>query len=247
MTVTNTFADVPSAPPNGRRGSASTEIYRTVRDEILRLRRRPGDPIVEKQIARLFGVSRTPVREAMLKLAGEGLVDILPQSGTFVARIPVDELPESMEIRRALEEGAVKRAAIAATEADIAFFRACLEEQEKALDDGNGEVFHAADEAMHRHFAIASGFPRFWEVTQNVKLQIDRFRLLALPEPGRMRRVLDEHYVIVAAIAAHDPVRAVAAIDTHLDSLRSNLTMTLASAPYYFVTGHPVPNPADGR
>jgi GntR family transcriptional regulator, rspAB operon transcriptional repressor len=220
-----------------RAGSASATIYRALRDDILRMRRRPGDPIVEKQIARAYGVSRTPVREAMLKLSDEGLVDIFPQSGTYVARIPVDELPESMAIRRALEEGAVKLAAALATVEDIHSLQGSLELQRKAMDKGDWEAFHNADESLHCAIANASGYPRFWEVTQQVKVHIDRFRRLALPEPGRIERVFREHAAIVEAIADHDPVRAVAAMNTHQASLRENLTMTREASPYYFSSG----------
>lgn len=80
---------------NGRpRGAtAASRIYADLRAELVSLVRRPGEPISEAQIATAYGVSRTPVREAILKLSDEGLVEIFPQSGIFVSRIPVAALP----------------------------------------------------------------------------------------------------------------------------------------------------------
>src|SRR6478609_451011 len=93
-------------------GSASAWrlVYQNLREDIVSLRLKPGDPISEKEVAGRYGVSRTPVREAIQRLADERLVEIFPQSGTFVARIPYDDLPEAMIIRKALETASVRLA-----------------------------------------------------------------------------------------------------------------------------------------
>jgi DNA-binding GntR family transcriptional regulator len=93
--------------PGTNGNSTSSLIYQTLRREIVSMHRKPGDPIIEKELASTFGVSRTPIREALLRLSAEHLVEIAPQSGTFVARIPLADLPEAIVIRRALEELAV--------------------------------------------------------------------------------------------------------------------------------------------
>ena len=78
---------MPARRDGGRGSTVADAIHRDLRAEIVSLRRKPGEPIVEKQIAEAYGVSRTPVREALLRLADDGLIEIFPQSGTFVARI----------------------------------------------------------------------------------------------------------------------------------------------------------------
>src|SRR3954468_13593842 len=88
----------------GPRPAPAARLHAELRDELVSLARRPGEAIVEKEIAAAYGVSRTPVREAVLRLADEGLIEIFPQSGTFVARIPIAALPEAIIIRKALEE-----------------------------------------------------------------------------------------------------------------------------------------------
>src|SRR5712672_1648887 len=86
-----------------RTATASAKIYADLRAELVSLQRRPGEVISEAEIALCYGVSRTPVREAILTLSDEGLVEIFPQSGIFVARILMAALPEAIIIRKALE------------------------------------------------------------------------------------------------------------------------------------------------
>ena len=94
-----------------RSATMASVVFRELRDEIVSMRRKPGEAIAEKQIAESYGVSRTPVREAVLRLADDGLVEVFPQSGTYVSRIPLNRLPEAIVIRKALEEGTVRYAA----------------------------------------------------------------------------------------------------------------------------------------
>src|SRR5690349_15488556 len=136
----------PVARVNGRRAeNASTVVYRVLRQEIMSLARKPGEPIVEKDIAVAQGVSRTPVREALLRLTSEGLVDTIAKSGTFVARIPVTALPEAIVVRKALEQVTVRAAAERARRSDIALLRVTLEQQREAEAAGNRLAFHQAD------------------------------------------------------------------------------------------------------
>nr|WP_245986788.1 GntR family transcriptional regulator [Azospirillum thermophilum] len=224
----------PAARPARRGATAAASIYRDLRTEILSLQRKPGEAIVEKQIAESYGVSRTPVREAVLKLADEGLIEIFPQSGTIVSRIPVATLPEAIAIRRVLEEATVRYAAERATRSQIARLRACLEEQRERETAGDREGFHQADEAFHALLAEVSGYPGFWPVIQQVKVQVDRFRRLTLPVPGRMGKVVLEHEAIVEAVAAHDPEEAARALNIHLDDLQTAIVDAQEANPLYF-------------
>src|SRR5205807_7830638 len=100
--------------------------------ELVSLRRRPGEAISEGEIALSYGVSRTPVREAILKLADEGLVEIFPQSGIFVSRIPMAALPEAIIVRKALEETTARLAAERATASQILVLHSILQRQREA-------------------------------------------------------------------------------------------------------------------
>ncbi|MDR6772118.1 GntR family transcriptional regulator [Azospirillum sp. BE72] len=225
----------PPARRDVRRGpTAADAIHRDLRAEIVSLRRKPGDPIAEKQIAEAYGVSRTPVREAVLRLADEGLIEIFPQSGTFVARIPLEALPEAGVIRKVLERATVRFAAERASRSQIAALRACLEQQREVDAAGDANGFHQADETFHALITEMAGYPGFWTIIQQAKVQLDRCRRLTLPVPGRMRTVIAEHEAIVEAIAAHDPDRAERSLILHLDNLQITVDDVRNAAPLYF-------------
>ncbi|WP_448190994.1 GntR family transcriptional regulator [Azospirillum sp. sgz301742] len=224
----------PVARPAPRGATVSASIYRELRDDILSLRRKPGEAIAEKQIAEAYGVSRTPVREAVLKLADEGLIEVFPQSGTFVSRIPLAALPEAIAIRRVLEEATVRYAAQRATRSQVARLRACLELQRERDAAGDLEGFHQADEEFHALLAETAGYPGFWTLIQQVKVQVDRYRRLTLPVRGRMSVVISEHEAVLEAIAGHDPDRAVQALTAHLDDLQVTIAEAQKANPLYF-------------
>lgn len=223
---------------DGSRGlTAATIIHQRLRDDIVSMRRSPGDAISEKDIAAAHGVSRTPVREALLRLADEGLVEIVSKSGTYVSRIPVDTLPESIVARIALEEVTARAAAANATRSAISGMRAILERQNEVSAQREQNRFHEADEAFHQSIAEAAGYPGIWRMVQQLKMQVDRYRRLTLPQPGRMARVIAEHTAIVDAIAAHDPDRAAAAMRRHVEGLGASLGEVRDVNPDFFIGG----------
>ncbi len=216
--------------------TAAQRMHQILRDEIIHLHRRPGEPISEKDMAANFGISRTPIREALLRLAEEGLVDIVPKSGTSVARIPVGLLPEALVARAALEDVTVRAAAERARGSDIASLRAVLELQREHESSGDEDQFYAADDAMHQLIARAADYPGLWAIIVHVKVQVDRYRRLTMAQPERMVRVLQEHTVIVDAIADHDPAAAAAAMRHHLDGLSAEDVQAIRDHnPDYFV------------
>src|SRR5258707_6261618 len=115
-----------------RAATAASRIYSDLRIELVSLQRRPGEVISEAGIALSYGVSRTPVREAILKLADEGLLEIFPQSGIFVSRIPMAALPEAIIIRMALEETTARLAAERATASQILALHSILQRPREA-------------------------------------------------------------------------------------------------------------------
>ena len=183
-----------------RTATAAARIYAALRAELVSLQRRPGDPIIEAEIARSYGVSRTPVREAILRLADEGLVEIFPQSGIFVSHIPLAALPEAIIVRRSLEETTTRMATERASTSQILGLHAILERQREANKAGEREAFHQADEAFHAAIAEIAGHPGIWKLILQVKVHVDRFRWLTLPQRGRMTEVIAEHEAVMAAI-----------------------------------------------
>lgn len=178
---------------------------------------RPGDRLSENELARRFGVSRTPAREAMQRLADEGLVEIFPQSGTFVARVPYEELPEAMVIRKALETTTASKAASLATGSQKLTLASIVEQQREAALANDPEVFHAADELFHAKIAEIAGYPGIWKLVLQVKTQVDRYRQLTLEHQSRMFDVIDQHELILSAVENGDAEGAAKAMVAHLD------------------------------
>jgi GntR family transcriptional regulator, rspAB operon transcriptional repressor len=217
-----------------RAATAASKIYSDLRIELVSLQRRPGEAVSEAEIALSYGVSRTPVREAILKLSDEGLLEIYPQSGIFVSRIPIAALPEAILIRKALEETTARLAAERATPSQILALRSVLERQREASAARDSSAFHQADEMFHAAVADVAGYPGIWKFIQQVKVHVDRYRLLTLPQHGRIAKVIGEHEAVLTAIEAHDPERARQAMESHLESLLDNISATQHGNPEYF-------------
>jgi len=224
-----------NAPRDRSRGStAATSVHSILREEILSLARVPGAQLNEKDIAAAHGVSRTPVREAVLRLADEGLVDVFSKSGTYVSRIPLADLPEAIAIRRVLEQMAVRAAVAHASKSQIMELQAIVVRAGEAGEKGDKERFHRADEAFHEAIAVAGRHPGVWALVRQVKLQVDRFRRLTLPLEGRMARVVAEHTEVLRAIEARDADAAAAALGRHIDGLRFGMDDLARFNPDYF-------------
>jgi DNA-binding GntR family transcriptional regulator len=216
--------------------SASRRVYLWLRRRIVEMDMLPGARVVERDIAEEFGTSRTPVHEAVQRLADEGLIEIVPRSGTFVARIPLDALEEANLVRHALETAIIEKAAQRVQPADTARLRDILAEQEAAIASNDFATFHRTDERFHALLAELSGYPGVWPIIQQAKTQMDRYRQLTLPLEGRMPGVLEEHRAVVEAIEARDPEKAVAAMREHLDHVMPVLEITRKLRPEFFTS-----------
>lgn len=216
------------------RGTAASFVQDDLRRAILAMQIVPGAALIEKDLTARFGISRTPVREALIRLKEEGLVEIFPQAGTFVARIPVEAIPEAVFIRQALECAAVDLVAKVATPAIVARLDAVIARQHEAFDEGDQERFHLFDENFHETVAQCAGHPGVWKLAHAAKSQIDRCRRMTLPVPGRMEMVIREHLTIVDAVRKGDAAAAQTAMRAHLGTLLPDLVHLRAQHPDYF-------------
>jgi GntR family transcriptional regulator, rspAB operon transcriptional repressor len=219
-------------PPG--RVTAATAIYNVLFDEIVGMHLLPSTPLQEKVLTNRFGVSRTPVREALIRLGEDGLVDIFRQSGTFVSKVPVGAIAEAVVIRQALEEVTIARLAAHAGTGAMERLDTILARQHTLAVQGNLVAFHEADEGFHATIAELAGLPGVWSVLKRVKVQMDRARRLTLPVPGRMAQVIGEHEVIRNAVARHDVEGARAAMRSHLSVVIPDVDRLRLQYPGYF-------------
>ncbi len=204
-------------------GSLANRVYLALKEAILCIAFRPGEILRKGEICAALGVSRSPVSEAVVRLAAEGLVDVVPQSGTFVARFSMAEIREGAFIREAIELAAVRRVAEIVTEEQLAELRRNLRVQEALVADGDHAGFYKLDGEMHGMILSFTGYRRLQQVSETAWLHVNRARQLVLPVPGRVAATLAEHRAIVAALEARDPERARAATRAHLGQLLTYL------------------------
>lgn len=213
---------------------AVSQIHAELLDQIVSLGLAPGAWLSEARIAEQYGVSRTPVREAFKRLAEDGLLDIIPQVGTCVARIDMQAVRDAHFVRETLECRVVELAAERIDRAGCAELRANLREMRAAQRSGDRAAYMRADEGMHAMLARFAGHRHAWEVVQQAKVQLDRLRHLGLARPGRSRETLAEHRLIADRVMAADPAGAVAAMRAHLGTVMNVLATIAARHGEYF-------------
>lgn len=200
-------------------GSLAQRVYATLRESILSLSLRPGDILRKPEICEALGVSRSPVSEAVARLAVEHLVKVVPQAGTYVARLSMAEIREGAFLREALELAAVERVARIVSEDQLVLLRRNLRVQTALVEDGDFAGFYQTDAQMHEMILSFTGFPRVPVLADTAWVHVNRARQLILPASGRVEDALAEHQAIVAALEAHDPLAAREATRRHLGKL----------------------------
>jgi GntR family transcriptional regulator, rspAB operon transcriptional repressor len=220
--------------PSDTTGPIGLHVRKIIEARIVTNVFRPGERLSENDLAVLLGVSRQPIREALIRLTEAGLVRVMPQRATVVTRISVARVNSARFLRAAVERAVVREAALKAEPQHIAQMRALIREQTAAIRDGNHAAFLALDDDLHRAFASSIAHEDVWRTLQNVKLQMDRVRYLSLPDATPSSRLIRQHTAIVDAIAARDPDAAEAMMQQHLEELLSSLPRLVERLPDYF-------------
>ena len=204
------------------KAGATARVHAALREAIVSLEFRPGEALDKQAIAARLGVSRFPVGEAMTRLAAEGLVDIIPQSGSRVALIKISDARENMFLRRALEMEAVRSLAPAGNAGLIETLRQNLNYQMAAIAAGDRNGFHDFDLAFHALLLDRLGFERVRSAADTARLGLERVRRM-LNSRRRQEDSLAEHERIVEALEARDATGAALAMELHLGSVMTEL------------------------
>lgn len=204
-------------------GNLARRTYAALREAILTLRYKPGEALRKQDICATLGVSRSPVAEAITRLSNEGLVDVVPQSGTFVARFSMEEIREGAFLRESIELACAELLAEIITDEQITELRRNLRLQKVMVEEGDFAEFYRLDGEMHDLIIGFTGFKQLSTIAKTGWLHVDRARQLILPMPGRVAETLQEHYGLVDAIAARDPQAARKAMRAHLGQLMKSL------------------------
>jgi DNA-binding GntR family transcriptional regulator len=233
-TIGGAAGALPLRPLGELSGSLAARVHLSVKEAILSLALRPGARLGKAEVCAALGVSRSPVSEAFARLQGETLVEIVPQAGTFVARLSMDEIREGAFLREALELAAVEEVAARAAEGALLPLRRNLRLQEALAADGDRAGFFAADEGFHEAILALTGHRRLAALSRTAWAHVDRARRLLLPRPGRLAETLEEHRAILAGLEARDPEAARAATRAHLRRLLDRIEPLARERPDLF-------------
>jgi DNA-binding GntR family transcriptional regulator len=206
---------------------APTALYQEVAE---RLRQRifaheltPGDWIDEQKLAEQYGISRTPLREALKVLASEGLVELRPRRGCYVTEISPQDLDDIFPLMAMLEGRCVVDAIKKATPLDIVTLQTIHERLESAAREGRIDAFFEANQEFHRAIQELANNRWMLTVIQDLRKVLKLSRLHSLSLEGRLQQSLEEHRIIMAAVVAGDQVKAEKCMYEHLLSGRQAL------------------------
>ena len=202
-------------------------VFQTFRQAILKGELKPGERLMEIQLAQKLGVSRTPVREAIRKLELEGLVLMIPRKGAEVAEITIKDLEDVLEVRGALEELAVRDACDHITEEQIQALKRAASDFKKALESGDLVKCAETDIAFHDIIYSATNNRRLLQILSNLREQMYRYRMEYLKDPSTHKVLLEEHDAIRRALKKHDKVKAGNAIRVHIENQRRSIISSL--------------------
>jgi GntR family transcriptional regulator, rspAB operon transcriptional repressor len=217
-----------------RHDTMAARVFGALRQAIVQLQLRPGNLLSEADVARQLGVSRQPVREAFIKLAEVGLVEVRPQRGTFVMLISIREVQNARFIREAIEVAVVRKAALETSPGQISELNRILDDQRAASEAGDNVDFLRLDDAFHQALAHAADCDYAWRVLENLKAQMDRVRYLSMPNATPIETLIGQHAAVLDALARHSADDAEDAMRAHLGEILMSLPRIAQANPDLF-------------
>ena len=191
-------------------------VFNTLRQAILRGELKPGERLMEIQLANKLGVSRTPIREAIRKLELEGLVLMIPRKGAEVAKISEKSLRDVLEVRRSLEELAIELACQRMTEDDIKELEEAQEAFRSAIQSADAMTIAETDEHYHDIIYNGTGNNRLVQILNNLREQMYRYRVEYLKDPKNYPMLVKEHDAIYRALEARNMELVTTEMHTHV-------------------------------
>lgn len=219
--------------PRTARETGREYALRTIKDNIIRLELAPGSFISENELASQLGLSRTPVREALIDLAGVKIVEIAPQKRTVVSYVNYDMVEEARFVRRVLETAVVELVCAMRTQEDLGRLEENVRLQRFYLERGNYGGIMELDDRFHQMLFDIAQKPQAFQMVQHMAIHFDRVRSMALSEVKDMN-IVEDHGRIVEALARQDPAEAKALLGGHLDRYRFDETALRSQYPQYF-------------
>ena len=220
--------------PSPSSASSAQRVEAALRAAIVALELPPGTRLSEQDIADRYGVSRQPVREALIALAKTRLVDIQPQRGTVVVKFSVRKMMEARFVREAVEVAVVRQACLSFAPQSRERIVDLLAMQQTVAERGDHASFQRYDEMFHVELTEGTDCSLAWEAIRDIKAHMDRVCQLTLPGTEAMLPLVAQHRAIMAAIDAGDADAADTAMRYHLTEILRALPRTEAAFPDLF-------------
>jgi len=202
-----------------------------LRKAIIELELKPGEPLIVKDIASKLEVSRSPVRDSIMKLGKEGLVDIVPQKGTYVSKIDLDRVDQEQFIRSSLEEKVIELFVDKCTPNSIIRLESLVEMQKSSLERQDYTSFLDYDDEMHSIFFYEADKQMSWDLIYSMSGHYRRFRLITLWDMEIAEDIIKQHKMMIQYIKEKDVNMAVKSVKDH--------TMRILSQKVYIAEKHP--------
>ncbi|MGE4454398.1 MAG: GntR family transcriptional regulator [Sphaerochaeta sp.] len=217
------------------RTTTAEEVYSSVKARILNLTYKPGHSLSTFTLSEELQVSRSPVREALIRLAAENLVEIFPQIGTRVSLINLDKVSEERFLRKSLEESAIREFVTNPSAKHLQSMKMLIEEQKIAIQNKNIVLFLDKDDAFHEEYFNAINKSSCWELSVNFTANEHRLRLLSLSSVGGTSdTVVETHNNLITAIELQDEQKALGIIRQHLGRISNEISKLVAQYPEIF-------------
>lgn len=191
-------------------------VFNTLREAILKGDLKPGERLMELQLASKLGVSRTPIREAIRMLEQEGLAVTTPRKGAEVAKMTLKDMEDVLEIRDALDELAVRIACQKISDEQLKQLEDMKELFEKSTQTGNVKKIAEADVTFHDVIYEATGNPKLVTLLNNLREQVYRYRVEYIKDPKNYPTLIAEHEAILESLKNRDVKNAVEAMHVHV-------------------------------
>ncbi|MBR1909125.1 MAG: GntR family transcriptional regulator [Lachnospiraceae bacterium] len=213
--------------------TARDYAFRVLRDNIVSLELKPGTLISENEMAMELGLSRTPVREAIIDLAKVSIIETIPQRGSYVALIDTKMVEESRFLRKVLDEAVIEVACDIADSASIDAMEENVHLQEFYLEKADTNRIFELDNAFHKLIYSAAEKDIIYDIRSTMMLHFDRVRTLSV-EAVKDMKIVGDHRGMLEAIKGHDKEAAVALVEKHLGRYRVDETKIREEFPAYF-------------
>ena len=214
--------------------TTAAQVERDLREAIIRLELPPGARLSEQDIANKMGISRQPVREALIALAKSKLVEIRPSRGTVVVRISARQMMEARFVREAIEVAVARRASLSFDAFTRHKIDKILGRQRGALDAHDHNAFRKEDEQFHIAIADGAGCSLAWSAVADIKSHMDRVCNLQLRNPASIERLIAQHQSIIDAIDTRNADAAGEAMRLHLNGILNDLPQIESDNPDLF-------------